>query len=76
LDGGNFGFVNGDRSSADSNHMNNPRDRNDWEPIKGVKLAEHISGEKREFDFFKPVRPPPSALVQGQKGLVTPSEQM
>jgi hypothetical protein len=56
--------------------MNNPRDRDDWEPIKRVKLAEHISGEKREFDFFKPVRPPPSALVQGQKGFIAPGAEM
>jgi hypothetical protein len=56
--------------------MNNPRDRKNWEPIKRVKLAEHVSGEKRELDFLKPVRPPPSALVQGQKGLIAPRAQM
>jgi hypothetical protein len=76
LDGGDFGLVDGDRSPADSNHMNNPRDRKNWEPIKQVKFAEHVSGEKRELDFFKSVRPPASTLVQGQKGFIAPSVQM
>ncbi len=76
LNGGNFAFVNGEGSSAKSHHMNNPRDRKNWQPIQWVKLAKHVPGKKRKLDFFKPVRPPASALVQGQKRFVAPSLQM
>jgi hypothetical protein len=56
--------------------MNNPRDRKNWEPIQWVKPAKHIPGKKWKLDFLKPVRPPASALVQGQKRFVAPSLQM
>jgi hypothetical protein len=39
-------------------------------------LAEHVSREKRELDFFKPVSPPPPALVKGKKEFIAPSAQM
>jgi len=65
LDGGNFGIVNRERSFANSHHMNNPRDRKNWQPIQYVKLAKHVPGKKWKLDFFKPVRPPAPALVQG-----------
>jgi hypothetical protein len=76
LNGGNFAFVNGKGSSANSHHMNNPRDRKNWEPIECAKLAKHVPGKKWKLDFFKPVRPPASALVQGQERLVAPSLQV
>jgi hypothetical protein len=34
LNGGNFAFVNGKGSFADSHHMNNARDRKNWQPIQ------------------------------------------
>jgi hypothetical protein len=76
LNDGNFAFVNGDRNSANSYHMNNPRDRKNWQPIQWVKLAKHVPGKKWKFDFFKPVRPPTLALVQGQKRFKAPGLQM
>jgi len=33
LDGGNFGFVNSNRGSANSDYVNNPRDGKNWEPV-------------------------------------------
>jgi len=76
LDGGNFGFVNRDWSSSDSDHVDNARDRKNWEPIQYVKLAEHVPGEKRELDFFKPIRPTISGLVKWQKRLITSGVQV
>jgi hypothetical protein len=67
LNRGNFAFINGEGSFANSHDMNNPRDRKNWQPIQWVKLAKHIPWKKWKLDFFKPVRPPASALVQGQK---------
>jgi hypothetical protein len=76
LNGGNFAFVNGNGSFANSHHMNNPRDQKNWQPIQWVKLAEHVPGKKWKLDFFKPVRPPTAALVHWQKRFVAPSLQM
>jgi hypothetical protein len=76
LDSDNFAFVNGDGSSANSHHMNNPRDRKNWEPIQWVKLAKHVPGEEWKFDFIEPVRPPASAFVQGQQQFVAPPLQV
>jgi hypothetical protein len=76
LNGDNFTFVNGEESFANSHHMNNPRDRKNWQAIQWVKPAKHIPGKKWKLDFLKPVRPPASALVQRQKRFVAPSLQM
>jgi hypothetical protein len=76
LNGGNFAFVNRYRSSANPHHMNNPRDRKNWQPIQWVKLAKHVPRKKWQLDFFKPVRPPALALVQRQKRFIAPSLQM
>jgi len=56
--------------------MNNARDGKNRQPIQWVKLAKHVPGEKWKLDFFEPVRPTTSALVQGQNRFVAPSLQM
>jgi hypothetical protein len=76
LNGDNFGFINGNRSFANSHDMNNPWDRKNWQPVQRVKLAKDVPGEKWKLDFLKPVRPPVPALVQGQKRFVASSLQV
>jgi len=51
----NFGFINSDRSSADSDYVNNPRDTKNWSRFSGSNWQKDISREKRQLDFFKPI---------------------
>jgi hypothetical protein len=68
--------VNGNRSLAYTDDQKYSRDRENWEPIEWVESAKDIPREERLFDFFEPVGPTPSSLVQRQKRFIALAAQV
>ena len=76
LDSGDFGFINRSRIFPNSHHLNDPRDRENREPIQRVELTERIPRKQRKLNFLEAVRPPPSVFVCGEERFVPPGIQM
>jgi hypothetical protein len=70
LYGRNFGFVNGNGSLAYTNDQKYSRGRENREPISWVEAAKYIPWEEWLFDFFEPVGPTASNLVQREKPFI------
>jgi hypothetical protein len=71
LNSSNLRILNRNRNATSSDYCDHSRGHENWQAVKGIKLAEHISREKRGIHLFRLALPLFHGLESWKKSLIS-----